>query len=415
MSNVRELRDQRATLLDLAKSMSDKVESENREMYHHEEDRFNALMRQVEGLNNQIETIEQKYPRQGRAFIERQYNSTLSRSGIMSNTETRALAAYVRGDRSALQDLDATNDDYDLQIKLPSIFGDESRAVDSTMNITTAADGLNAVPTGFAGMVAARMSEVSLAERLGVRKVPGKGTTVDFPYENADPNEFASTSEQNDAHGNNYQRDAAVMGKKSFTLAKKTKKLELTEELLDDEDVNLMSYIADHIGRAIALTQNSMLLTEIAANGTSLKTFASASAIAAGELEEIVFHDTLGYYLDEGKSVGWVMRPSTNGAIKSITGNSRLYDSQTLGSNKNNLLEFPVHYSRSAGAIGSEAKSVYFGNWYYVGMRQDPALRLIRDPYTVDGLVILKYSFRAVFGVLIAGAIGYGVHSAGSS
>ena len=37
-------------------------------------------------------------------------------------------------------------------------------------------------------------------------------------------------------------------------------------------------------------------------------------------------------------------------------------------------------------------------------------MRFIMDPYTVDGLVILKYSFRAVYGVLQAGAIGYGVH-----
>jgi len=53
---------------------------------------------------------------------------------------------------------------------------------------------------------------------------------------------------------------------------------------------------------------------------------------------------------------------------------------------------------------------VYFGNWFRVGFREEPALRLIRDPYSVDGLVILKYSFRTVYGVLTAGGIGYGVH-----
>ena len=43
-------------------------------------------------------------------------------------------------------------------------------------------------------------------------------------------------------------------------------------------------------------------------------------------------------------------------------------------------------------------------------MREEPALRFIRDPFSVDGIVVLKYSFRTVYGVLIAGAVGYGVH-----
>ena len=408
--NVRELRDRRASLIDEAKTIVEKGETEDRDLSHDEQVLYDQKFSEAEALETRINRLE--------ALPEISEPATRQAPGVIKNrgdNEVRAMAAYVKtGDRGAVRGL-LTHDDKgkeEVKIHLPT--GLESRAVvDSTMNITTAADGKNTVPIGWPAQIAARRNEIRLAERLGVRMIPGKGTTVPFPYEGADPQALAATSEQSDAHENNYERDTPVFGSKNFTLEKKTKKLELTEELLEDEDVNLMGFIGDHIGRAIGITHNAMLLTEIAANGTALKTFASATAVAAGEIEDIVYSDTLGYYMDDGGSIHWVMRPSTLGNIKSITGDARMY-APPSGDGKRLLEGYPVHYSNQAAATASEAKDVYFGNWYYVGMREAPALSLIRDPYTVDGLVILKYSFRAVYGVLIAGAVGYGVHPSAS-
>jgi HK97 family phage major capsid protein len=278
------------------------------------------------------------------------------------------------------------------------------------MNITTAADGASAVPTGFAGQIAMRMTEVRLAEKLGVRKVPGKGTTVNFPYQNAEPVVFATTAEQADDHSVIYERDVLVLGNKAFTLVKKTRRVELTSEILDDEDENLMGAIGEWIGQEMGVTHNTALLTEVAASGTSLKTFAAAAAIAAGEPEDIVFNNALGFYLDDANPGAWVMRNPTFGDIASITGNARLYAETPGGSFKHEVLGYPVFLSGAAAAIAASAKSTYFGNWFSVGMREDPALRLLRNPYRVPGLVILEYDFRLVYGVLTAGGIGYGVH-----
>ena len=74
-----------------------------------------------------------------------------------------------------------------------------------------------------------------------------------------------------------------------------------------------MNYIADHIGRAMALTHNAMLLTEAAAYGSKLIDFASASEIADGEPEGLAYDDSLAYYLDDGGSISWVMRPTPRG------------------------------------------------------------------------------------------------------
>jgi hypothetical protein len=73
-----------------------------------------------------------------------------------------------------------------------------------------------------------------------------------------------------------------------------------------------------------------------------------------------------------------------------------------------------VYYSAKSGATALSAKSVYFGNWNYVGYREAPGVTVIRDPYTRGGYgeVLLYYMFRCDYSVLQAEAIGYGEHPA---
>lgn len=411
MPTARELRDRRATVLDSARSLVDAAEAANRDLSQEEQTQYDDFVSEAQSLETRINRLE-SLPQASASPAARRGAPAYNRTQ-RGDSEERAIAAYVRtGDLGAVRGLTVESEDTrgraEVEIQMPSAA--EMRAVtDSTMNITTAGDGGNTVPTGFSGQIATRRNEVRLAERLGVRMVPGVGTTVNYPFENADPQVFATTAEQADAHTTSYERDALQFDVRAFTLVKKTKKLELTEEILDDEDANLNAFIADSIGRSIGITHNTMLLTEVATHGTALKTFASASAIADGEAEDIVYHDTLSYYLDDGQSNAWVMRPATYGKLRKLSADPRSYVGAPQGFQRN-LLEYPVAYSNAAAAVAASAKSMYFGNWYYMGLREAPALRMIRDPYTVDGIVVLKYTFRAVYGQLIAGAIGYGVH-----
>ena len=177
-----------------------------------------------------------------------------------------------------------------------------------------------------------------------------------------------------------------------------------------------MAFIEDFIGRGQAKTHNNLLLAEVVSGGKLLHTFASNSAIADGEIEDIESDDDLGAYLDDSSSVGWVMRNSTLGAVRKISGNDRVYAVESGGgpgvANMRTLIGHNVLRSNQAAAIGASAVSVYFGNWYFVGYREAPSMTLLRDPYTVDGLVQLKYYFRTVYGVLQSEAIGRAVHPA---
>jgi HK97 family phage major capsid protein len=410
MANARELRQLRAERLESAAALVEAAEKENRGLTPEETAVYDGHVSEADTIMTRVERLEKLAERQGQASP---LNTPTTLKIPRGDDEARALAHYFRtGDSSGVAHLRSEGEGrsrYSVVVNMPSLM--ELRAVDSTMNITTAADGGATVPTGLGPLIAQRMNERWLAPQLGCTRIPGVGTTVNHVYENADPVVFATKSEQADnLSTNDYERDAMVLAAKAFTLVKKTKKLNLTEELLEDNDVNLMDAIANWISRNMATTHNSMLLTEVAANGTALKTYAAAAAIAAGEPEDIVFNDTLGYYLDDGSSAAWVMRPTTFGNIASLTGSARLYAETPSGSFARSLLGYPVFYSNNAAATAASAKDVYFGDWSQVGYRLANELKLITDPYSEDGVVVLKYSFRTVYGVLIAGGIGYGVH-----
>jgi HK97 family phage major capsid protein len=285
----------------------------------------------------------------------------------------------------------------------------ELKASNATdMNIGTAADGGNLVPTGFLPSIIARRDESMLRDRLGCRFIPGIGTAVDVPLDGEADGEFVTTTE-----ANTFDEDSPAMGKKSLTLVMKTKYLDVSYQLLNDTPVALEAFLGEWVGRGLAKTHNAMLLTEVAANGTNLKSFASASAIAFGEPEDIVGNEDLSNYLDSDTSVAWVGRSSTFWNLMSIVGDDRQYGqaAQAMGMGRN-LLGYPYLFSAKAAAEAASAKSLYFGNWNYVGYREAPGLTFIRDPYTVavTGQVRLLWHTQIVYGVLQAEAIGYGEH-----
>jgi HK97 family phage major capsid protein len=390
MSTVTDLREKRSAILGQAKTLAEKAEQSKEDRAQIDDllaraDELAADIARREKLDAAIADLAKST---GRAVDTAKSVSVLQIA--RGDTEERAFAHYLRtGDGGGLRELRASND--------------------TTMNITTDADGGYAVPTGHYRGIIARRDEAMLATRLGVRRIPGKGTTVNIPVDGEDDGEFVSTAESNA-----YDRDAPAIGRVQSTLVKYTKKVDLTVELLEDEDSNVLGFIEDFIGRGMAKTHNSLLLTEVAANGTALKTFASATVIAVDELEALLYNEALGNYLDDAGSVAWVMQRAVHGEIVILDDTSiRRYAANEMGNAAGpTLLGYPVLYSAKSGATAASTKSVYFGNWNYVGYREAPGMTVIRDPYSRAGYgeVIFHYMFRCDYNVLQAEAIGYGVH-----
>jgi len=205
-------------------------------------------------------------------------------------------------------------------------------------------------------------------------------------------------------------RDTPTIDNVAMTLEKFTKRVPLTNELMQDEASRLMSFIEDYVARGQAKTHNGLFVTEVVANGTQLTTFNGTDAIAAGELEDIAHDDDIGFYLDDSNSVSWVMRNSTLGQIKSISSEDRFYGDVTQSEGP---LGYPVALSNKVDPLGTANNPILFGNFNFVGRRESPSMTVLRDPYSdADaGIVNLHYYFRTVYKVLQSEAVGYGTNA----
>lgn len=398
--NTRDLLDQKAQKLAEARALNTLAETENRDFTPEEQTKWDGLQGDIKSLDNRIERARslpvaepvQPETRQAPAFLKNERGTNFP----------GALKAWLRdGDAGGVKD---------ILVRDSGMEGIELRASNNTdMNIGTDADGGYTVPTGFYNQIIARRSEMSLPDRLGVRRIPGIGTTIDIPYDNEADGEFVSTAE-----GTDFDQDAPAIGKHQMTLAKYTKYITLSDELMQDTGVNLMGFLSDWVARGQAKTMNSLLLTEVGTNGTAFKTTAASTTLAFGELEDVAINDYVADYLDDSQSVGWVMRPSTFNAVRKIQSASpRMYGTAdnvitSNGTLRRGLLEYPVLFSNKAAAIASTAKVAYFGNWNYVGWREG-SITILRDPYSAAGTGQLKLwmYFRTVFKVLQGYAIGY--------
>jgi hypothetical protein len=99
---------------------------------------------------------------------------------------------------------------------------------------------------------------MALDSKVGVMPIPGKGTDTNVPLDAGNANVFVATNE-----AAAFDLDAPVMGRKVMTLVKYTKKLQLSVELIRDEDSGLMTFLEDYVGRAAGLTVNSALMTKV--------------------------------------------------------------------------------------------------------------------------------------------------------
>ena len=280
----------------------------------------------------------------------------------------------------------------------------ELRAYNNTdMNITTAADGEVLVPVGMVSDIVARRDEMALFPRLGVRRVPGKGTTVNYPIDNEPDVIFASVAE-----AGNVLQDAPAVTEKAFTLVKYGKHITMTWELLRDEDVNLIAFLNDWIARGWAGTHNSLLVTEVLANGTAGLTLDAAAAVGAGEIPELV-----GKLMPEyQEGAQWLMHPSTDAHIQGLQGDNFHFAPTPYGGVGQSLWGYRKNTTSYMTAFAASVKSLVFGNFNFLGMREGTGLTILRDPYTAatTGQTRLWVWFDAVYGVLQAEAIQYATH-----
>ena len=332
-------------------------------------------------LSSRVEAVEKQPAAQPGFQVESPAVNLKTKRG---DDETKSFAYWLKtGDDSAIKSTKASNN--------------------TDMNIGTAADGGYAVPTGHYAGIIGKMNETALYQKLGVIQIPGSGTTVNVPIDGGATNVFVSTAE-----AVAFDRDAPALGQVAMTLAKYTKKVQLSLELLQDEDSALMSFLNKYVGDAMALTHNSLLVTEALANGTAGLTLAGAAAITAAEIPALMYK--LKEQYDPGAA--WLMNRTVEGYLRGFTGNNFQFvptPQGTTGGSTRELFGKPIHNSTYMPLATTGLKSLVYGNFSSMGVRISPDVTVLRDPYSnaANGQVNLHYYFRVVYKVLQAEGIQY--------
>jgi HK97 family phage major capsid protein len=387
-----ELRRQMAAKAEEARAIYETAKTENRAVTGDEETRYKALIAEAKQLKAEAERLEELElvggftPGVAKPMGNGQFANGRGSGNGFAKTPDTPEGLYCRhlrtGDFGVLNELRAYND--------------------TDMNVTTAADGETLVPVGMVSDIVAKRDEMWLGPKLGIMKVPGKGTTVNYPIDNEADVLFLT-----EAESATIDQDSPAVSEKAFTLAKYAKYVTLTWEILRDEDVSLISFLNNWVARGWAATHNSALVTQVLSAGTAGLTLDAAATITAAEIPELV-----GKLMPEyQQGAQWLMHPTTKAYLEGKTGDVFQFAPTPNGGGAS-LWGYPNNPTSYMTALGASVKSMVFGNFQFLGYREGTGLTTLRDPYSVAtaGQVRLHYWFDLVYGVLQAEAIQYATH-----
>src|SRR5512139_1098270 len=180
---AQELRGRRAELISQARGMLDRADNEQRGLTPEERTAYDALQNQIEAAKTDIELRERQEALElEMATLEQRKSAQnpINTPNVLKiprgDNETRAVAHYLRtGDAGGLAGLEMRQNANDMTIADSTYAG-------------------YAVPTGLYNNIVARRDVGMLADILGCRRIPGKGTAVNVPLDNAATTLFVSTA-----------------------------------------------------------------------------------------------------------------------------------------------------------------------------------------------------------------------------
>lgn len=383
---VDELKKQKAALVERAEAVIRTAQSEQRGLTDVETQQLESMLAEIETIERQIKLAERVEEQRERLRAPQPRRATLADLGAQDSAdreELRAFAYWLRtGDHGAAREL----------------------RTDAVITTGTSAPpyGGYAIPTPLLPRVVAKRNEIALYGVLGVQRIPGVGTTVYVPVERGAAQKWTATDENATS-----AREAPDLNRVAMTLQKYTKRIEITDEVLRDEDVRLLDWIADYVGRTLGMTHNEQLIAAVTASGAGTDvTLGAAAAATASDVQKVAYA-LPGEYLDNAQ---WVMRRETHGLYAAAA--AATYNQAPAPE----PWPFPsaVRYSTFVESIGAGKISMIYANWSYVGMREDPDIVMLRDPYSQaqTGVLVLHHYSRFCYASLNPDAIIRGKHPA---
>jgi HK97 family phage major capsid protein len=164
-----------------------------------------------------------------------------------------------------------------------------------------------------------------------------------------------------------------AFGKVTLTFYKYAQLLQVSSELLTDSAVDITSFIARDMGRALGRVTSNAYLNGSGTNAPTgaLVVMGTATTIQTGStgvpsyanLVDIAYGVNDAYLANGGS---WLMRQAMSAAIRKLTDTSGqpLWQPTVAAGQPDTLLGFPVYHDQFMGAVGTAASTaIAFGDW----------------------------------------------------
>lgn len=208
------------------------------------------------------------------------------------------------------------------------------------------------------------------------------GNPITWPTTDDTSNTGEIVGENKDVTEQDVAFGARVWGAYKFS----SKLIKVPQELLEDAAFDVPGILGQMLGERIGRRMNTAFTTGsggaepfgLVSRTTSGKTAASATAIAADELIDLLHSVDPAYRAGDG--VGWQMRDSTLAAIRKLKGsdNNYLWQPGLQGGEPDVLLNHGYTVNQDMPAIAATAKTIAFGSLRHYKVRQVRSIRIRR-------------------------------------
>lgn len=313
-----------------------------------------------------------------------------------------------------------TNHDAELPVTVfdQETGGLKSIKVKAALQEGTDSEGGYLVPAQELGRIISKRDEVSLLPKLGVMGITTDRDTFNVPTEATALTKYTIVAEEGEITGG---QEEPAFGQVQLTPYKFMKLIKVSEELMEDFNSGLDSFLNEALGRAWGVTENyyvqvgsgSSQPQGVFVGGTAALTLDSASAIGAAEVPELMGTLTMAYragavMVMARETAAYLagLRDSNDWAFRSAPIASLMSGAQDLG------IGYPVYPTEDAATIAASAKTMLFGNFGLYAWARNRSLRVRRlvELYAGTGQIGILAQFRADGKVLQAEAFQYATH-----
>jgi len=370
-----QLREQRSAAWDEAKSILDRAAAQHRDLTTSEQQRFDALNTDLDESADRIREFEERQRADDEAA---RALSTIQGRPSMD----RHLSHEIRQRVTA-------NDRRPFELDLRGL----ASGVSARDLATTSGAGL---PVSYANEIVRGLVTTSGILAAGARLVT-TSTGEDYKVPRSTANSTAAIVAEGAAIGES-DPTLDVVTLEAFKYAVL---IDVTFEMLNDSTFDVAGFLAEQSGEAIGTAFGGHLAAgDGSSKPTGVATSASAGVTGAGTAptaDELIDlqHSVAAPYQ---RGAAWVMASATLGTVRQLKDNQNRYlfedvrpdDPQAAGT----LLGKPVYLDEGVAATDNDAKSVLYGDFSRVWVRQTQGLRFeSTDAFRFGNDIV---SFRAI-------------------